>query len=209
MDKKVIIFDFDGTVADTVQEGIRLFNEIAPRYGFKLITPENIPALRSRRTREGLKELNVSMYRLAFIVGKMRNGIRAGVAKAKTYPDVKSVIMELKQRGYHLIMASSNTVENIKSFLKNNGMEDCFETLHSGSGVFGKAKQLNKIINKEGYDKTDVYYVGDEARDVDAAKTAGIKIVAVTWGLNDRLVLSALGSDFVIDKPEELLEIFP
>jgi phosphoglycolate phosphatase len=208
MEKKVVIFDFDGTIADTIQEGVRLYNEFAPKYGLKPITPENMTNLRSRQPREGLRELGIPMYKMAFLASKMRTAIRAGIAQAQTFPGMIEVLRELKVRGYHLIIASSNSVDNIRLFLRNNTMEGYFEQIHSGTAIFGKAKQLNQIIKEYGYNREDVYYIGDEVRDIEAAKTARLKSVAVTWGMNDNVALGVLLPEHIINKPEELLDIF-
>jgi phosphoglycolate phosphatase len=208
MDQKTIIFDFDGTIANTVEEGIRLFNQLAPSYGFKLITKENKEALRGKQPFEGLKELNIPLYKLAFIIGKMRNGLKAHIKSSPAYPEISEVLPELKRRGYYIAMLSSNTEENIWHFLENHGLAEYFDSINTATNIFGKARHITKLINSLNINPANVYYIGDEVRDMYAAKSAGVKAVGVTWGLNDRAILEKQTPAYVIDHPNELLEIF-
>ena len=208
MEKKLIIFEFDGTVANTLEEGVRLYNDLAPRYGFNPITPENRSMLRGKGAREGLKALNISMFRLAFILGKIRSGLKASIARMQAYPGVVEVLETLNQRGYVLVMLSSNSPENIELFLRNNNIAQCFKEIYSGSSVFGKTKHLLKIMKVNGFSSADSYYVGDETRDVEAAHGAHMKAISVTWGLNDTAVLQTMNPEYLLDEPKELLNIF-
>lgn len=208
MDKKTIIFDFDGTIANTVEEGIRLFNELAPKYGFKLITKENTPLLRGKQPFEGLKELNVPLYKLAFIVGKMKNGLKAHIKSSPAYPEIGEVLPELKRRGYYIAMLSSNTEENIWHFLENHALAEYFDSINTATNIFGKSRHINKLMNSLNLNPENVYYIGDEVRDIQAAHSSGVNSVAVTWGLNDRAILQKQNPTYVIDHPNELLGIF-
>ena len=60
---------------------------------------------------------------------------------------------------------------------------------------------------KQALHPSNVLYVGDEVRDIEAAKKAGIRIAAVTWGYNSKKALEAYKPDYLVTKPEELLQI--
>jgi phosphoglycolate phosphatase-like HAD superfamily hydrolase len=62
-------------------------------------------------------------------------------------------------------------------------------------------------LRKESLNPEEVVYVGDETRDIEAAKKSQIKVIAVTWGFNSKQVLAAQNPDFLIDRPEELIKV--
>ena len=55
--------------------------------------------------------------------------------------------------------------------------------------------------------KDEVVYVGDEVRDIKAAKRAGMKIIAASWGYNEREALEKYKPDLIVDRPVELIEV--
>ena len=64
---------------------------------------------------------------------------------------------------------------------------------------------LKRIIKKYKIDKSQTYYIGDETRDIDAAKKNGVKSIAVTWGYNSEQVLLKYKPSFIAQKPEDIL----
>ena len=79
--------------------------------------------------------------------------------------------------------------------------------MHSENKVFGKDKGLIKVIVKYGLVTEETYYIGDETRDIEAAKKQGVKTVAVTWGAESRELLKKATPDKIISNPRDLLKI--
>ena len=86
-------------------------------------------------------------------------------------------------------------------------MQHLFQFIHSEANYFGKTRLLKKIINQYKLDKSRVFYIGDETRDIEAAKQSGLHSIAVTWGFNSEKILSQHEPDFIARKPEDLLTI--
>ncbi|MBN2421059.1 HAD-IA family hydrolase, partial [Candidatus Woesearchaeota archaeon] len=97
---------------------------------------------------------------------------------------------------------SSNSEKTIKNILKKE--KTSVDFIISENALFGKHFIFNKIIKKFKINKTQLLYVGDELRDIDAAKKAGIKIIAVTWGYNSKSSLKRANPDFVVNDVKEL-----
>jgi len=112
----------------------------------------------------------------------------------------------LKKRGFQLGIITSNSRENVLGALEKNGLQDTFTFIYSGS-TFGKHKVINKWLKIENINPEEVAYVGDEIRDIDAAKKTGIKVIAVGWGFNSPQALAAQNPNFLIERPQELIEI--
>jgi phosphoglycolate phosphatase len=207
MDKKTLLFDFDGTIAATVEPGVVIFNQLADRYGFGRITPENTDYLRSKGPRAAMKELSIPTLRAPLVLRKLRKGIKHELPNLKPVLTMGSVLTELKRRGYRLGIVTSNSEENVRGFLSKNGI-DFFDVIQAGSSLFRKAAAMKKAMNGNQIEKSDVVFVGDEIRDMEAARKNHIHAIAVTWGTNSREGLAETNPDVIIDNPEELLKMF-
>lgn len=203
--KTIVIFDFDGTIADTMLPMIKIFNKYASKYGYRKVEDEEITTLMDRRPMEILRHLRVSMFKLPLVIRKIRSDLNSQIMQLKPTVDYKQVLTELKQRGCVLVILTSNSRTNVYKFLENNDM-NLFDFVYSGRSLFGKAKLLKRIKRKWGT-VSRLYYVADEIRDIEAAKSAGIHSVAVSWGFNSVGVLKKEEPNFVATNPEDLVKI--
>ena len=101
---------------------------------------------------------------------------------------------------------TSNSKENVEKYLKKRKITE-IKFVYSNSNLWGKSKSLEKIIKEQKLNPDETMYVGDEVRDIEAAKNAGVKSCAVTWGFQDKELLATVGPDFLIEKPRQLLDL--
>ena len=99
---------------------------------------------------------------------------------------------------------SSNSFENVMQVIKNHSL-DVFEFIHTTSRVWGKNISLAGLIQQKNLEKGKVVYIGDELRDIVAARKLGVKVAAVAWGYNSPESLSKQRPDFLLQRPAELL----
>jgi len=116
------------------------------------------------------------------------------------------VLNLLKEEGYKLGIITSAPKESVDKFLEKNGL-NLFDFIYSEGNIFGKDKVMTNIMKEKNLNPKQVFYVGDETRDIEAAKRAGIKTIAVTWGFNNEKILLKESPDHLIKKPADLLEI--
>lgn len=204
---ETILFDFDGTLADTIGVGVTTFNQLAERYGFIAITPDNAESLRMKGPRAAMKALEVPMLRVPTVLRSLRSGIKSALPMLHFMEGMRVAIVELKAKGYRLGIVTSNSEANVRNFLANNQI-DMFDFVRAGTGLFNKSLKIRRLMAHEGWEKEKVVFVGDEIRDVEAAKKNGIMTVAVTWGLNSREGLASAGADFIVEDTKALLELF-
>lgn len=140
-----------------------------------------------------------------FMVYKLRKELKGRIDDVEIFEGMKPVLDELKEN-HHIGIITSNDREGIHKFLKNNNLTE-FDFVYCKSSLFGKHKILEKIVKKKNLKKENVYYIGDEVRDIEAAKTAGVKIISVSWGYNSKKLLNKYEPDFIIDKPEDITRI--
>lgn len=203
MRKKVALFDFDGTIAESVQAGVDAFNVMAREFGFVEITPENISILREKSARQAAQELGIPRLKIPMVVSRLRKGVKERIATIAPMPGMKSIVLALKKSGCELGIVTSNSKRNVLAFLKNNHME-IFDYIHAGSGIFYKARAIKNTILNNNLEDHEIIFIGDEIRDVVAARKNNIPVIGVTWGTNSRKGLEEANADFVVDAPEEL-----
>ncbi|MDP5339693.1 MAG: HAD-IA family hydrolase [Nodularia sp. (in: cyanobacteria)] len=207
MTQKVIIFDFDGTIADTVDALVTIANRLAVEFGYIQITPEELALLRSFSSREIIKYSGISLFKIPFLLKKVKGELKYKIKEFKPILGIHEALTELQNEGYRLGIITSNSQENVTAFLKNNELEYLFDFIYSGVTIFGKTTIINNVLRQKQLKTQAVIYVGDETRDIEASKKANIKVIAVTWGFNSPQALAKQKPDFLINHPSELLEV--
>ena len=203
---KVIIFDFDGTLADTIDILLSITNRLSAEFGFKSATKEELAQLSNLNSWQILQYSGISIFKFPLLIRRLKAELHSEVPHIQLFPGIKEVLLELKKRGFQLGIITSNSRENVLASLAKNGLQDTFTFIYSGS-TFGKHKVINKWLRLENIHTEKVVYVGDEIRDIDAAKKTGIKVIAVGWGFNSPQALAAQNPNFLIERPQELIEI--
>ncbi|MBW4504686.1 MAG: HAD-IA family hydrolase [Scytonema hyalinum WJT4-NPBG1] len=207
MTQKVIIFDFDGTIADTVDALVSIANGLAQKFGYIPITQEELALLRNLNSREIIKYSGISILKIPFLVKKVKSELKSKIKELKPISGIKETLLVLNNNGYRLGIITSNSQENVTDFLRVNDLDNLFDFVYSGVTIFGKTTIINNVLKQKQIKPQEVIYVGDETRDIEASKKANIKVIAVTWGFNSQEVLAKQNPDFLIQEPYELLEV--
>jgi phosphoglycolate phosphatase len=202
---KVILFDFDGTIADSYNNFLEIYEQLSIKYKFPDIDPNSIERLRDEDARSLINKLNIPMYKIPFLALDMKKLQHSTISNIKTFEGLSDVLFKLKEK-FKLGILTSNSKENVISFLKREDIS-IFDYIYSDASIFGKDKTIYKFISKNNLDKDDVVYIGDEIRDIKACKKAGVKIISVTWGFNSKSGLVNYDPDYLADTPKELLNI--
>ncbi|TVP64920.1 MAG: HAD family hydrolase [Nodularia sp. (in: Bacteria)] len=207
MTQKVIIFDFDGTIADTVDALVTIANRLAVEFGYIQITPEELALLRTFTSREIIKYSGISLFKIPFLLKKVKGELKHKIQEFKPIPGIHEALIELQTQGYRLGIITSNSQENVIAFLENHELDQLFDFIYSGVTIFGKTTIINNVLRQKKLKTQAVIYVGDETRDIEASKKANIKVIAVTWGFNSREALAKQNPNFLINHPSELLKV--
>lgn len=200
-----VIFDFDGTIADSfflVAEGYKQF---AQELGIKSTTNFDLQELRSFSAKEIVDKYKISYPKIWKVTPKIWKFMHERLNTVKPVVGIAPALKILWERKYRMYVITSNSKNNAEYFLQKNDL-NFFENIYSIRSLFGKDKALKKVIKAENLTLRNVLYIGDEARDVEAAKKAGIGSVAVTWGFNNRKALMKSRPDIIVDNPEELVK---
>lgn len=201
--KKIIIFDFDGTIANTMESIIRIMNGLSKEFGFRKIKDEDIEFLRGKRPRVILKYLGISFFKLPFVIRKTRREINSHIASLAPSVNWLPTLILLKENNCELGIVTTNIEDNVRKFLHSNNL-DQFDFFYTTKKIFGKDKTISKILKDKRVERSQVFFVGDEIRDIVAGKKAGVRTVAVGWGYNTKDALAKENPDFLIESPKEL-----
>ena len=206
MTAKVILFDFDGTIADTYQAVANITNQLSTEFGYKALDREELSLIKNLSSREIVRRSEISIFKLPFLVRRIRMELSKEIADIQPIQDIKQVLFELKHRGYILGIVTSNNQENVDIFLAKNQLDSLFRFIYSSTSVFGKHRVINQIIREHRLNRSNVFYVGDETRDIRSARKSRVRAIAVSWGFNSAEILQKYRPDYLIDCPQELLE---
>lgn len=196
-----LIFDFDGTIADTHSLAVQELNKLSEKYGINKVSEE---WTKEYSMKEVLNTAGVKWYQLYFLAKDLRREMRKNIELIKAFDDIKNALLNLKKNGYTLGIMTSNSVDLVDEFLQLNDIKS-FDYIYSSSSLFGKDQLIEKVIEQQKIKKA--LYIGDEARDIEAMKKANVPIIAVSWGWNSKKLLEEYKPDYLVDKPSEINDL--
>jgi phosphoglycolate phosphatase len=201
-----IIFDFDGTLADMKRLLMEVGNELAVRKGWKPIDEATYQELSRGSVMQGIKHLGIPLRELplGLLEGKRKLNLRAH--EIELFPGISELINSLHAAGHELFVLSTNSRKLIQTVLQRHNLADKITVLPS-SGLFGKTAALKRFLRSRRLARDSVWMIGDELRDIEAAKRAKINGVAVTWGLQHPDTLRAAKPAYVVDTPMQILSL--
>lgn len=201
---KTIIFDFDGTIADSVDVFIDIARKISGEN--TKIEAEELRSLRGL-IRFG-QRINASYWRFPLALAKVRSMVDRHIREIEPFDGMPEVIKKLHASGHQLFIVSTNARGTIEKFLRLNGLAEYFGGVYgSRKFVTSKTKSLKLLVKREKLAPADSVFIGDEFRDYEAARSVGMSWIAVTWGFSREETLRKLNPAALAHKPGELLEL--
>jgi phosphoglycolate phosphatase len=199
------IFDFDGTLADSLPWFLDVFNEIADRFRFIRMERSELDTLRRYRPHKILRLLGIPLWKVPIIASYMRALMTRNIDRIALFEGVADVLRRLAGRRIALAVVSSNSRENVRRVLGPEvaALVDYYEC---GASLFGKKSKFKKVLARSGVAPTAAICIGDEIRDLEAARSAGIAFGAVSWGYNDVEALRAHSPTEVFTTPADLAD---
>lgn len=203
---KYILFDFDGTLVDSRQVFLAVFNLLAEKYGYRKIRQEDLEALRCLSITDRCRFLNFPLYRFPFVAYQAYHLYRKRMKDLVLFAGIRELLAGLKSRGYQLGIISSNAENNIREFLLHQKI-DTIEEIVCSKDIFGKGKMIRRFLKANGLKSSELIYVGDELRDIVACQKNGVKVVWVGWGFDGEELIKEAAPDFIVHSPEEILNL--
>ena len=198
-----IIFDLDGTLADSTKKSIEILNRFLLE---NKQSPVTINQVRTMGIKRLIKTKVPGKLKVLRLVALGRTRIAPFMANFNLYKSFDEILPILAKNNT-LGIITSNSELNARDFLKKHTIENYFKFVYSENSLFGKHKVINKVIKTYSLDKNQTAYIGDETRDIEAARKAGVKSIAVAWGYESGEVLAAAKPDFIVENPKQLLSV--
>jgi phosphoglycolate phosphatase len=205
---RLLIFDFDGTLADSAAWFFAKYNQLAEELGLRQVTAAELQMLRDHTTREILAFLKVPLWKVPMIASRMRAHAGAEAEQIKLFPGVDELLVTLKGRGFTLAVVSSNSAENVRRIL-GPANAACFDAFDCSASILGKARHLRAVMKHTGIPPEHTLCIGDEARDVDAARKVGADAGAVLWGYASAAALERAKPTRIFRTLDELAALTP
>lgn len=208
-----VIFDLDGTILDTLGDLRDSVNFALKNNNLPCRSTEEIRAFVGNGIRL-LIERAVPQNTESAVVNKCFDDFKAHYKNnsanlTKPYDGVIAVLNKLKDKGIKLAVVS-----NKADFAVQTLVEKYFEGIFDFSvgekeGIRRKPfpDSVFNAMEYLGADKNTTVYVGDSEVDVETAFNTGIPCIAVTWGFRDKAVLENLNPEYIVEIPEQIIEI--
>jgi phosphoglycolate phosphatase len=205
MKYKLVIFDFDGTLADSFPWFVGIINQVADKYRFKHIAEHEVDTLRGYDARKLMKHLGVAWWKMPLIARHVRKLMAEDIHHISLFAGVSDMLARLSDDGVTLAVVSSNSQSNVLRVL---GPDNAARISHFGCGVslFGKQAKFREILSKTGISPRETLCIGDETRDILAAKSENLACGAVTWGFATTEALRAHAPNEVFANVGGILE---
>ena len=201
---RLAIFDFDGTLADSLPWLRSSFQDMIARFDLTPVSDDEIDGLRMMTGRQIMARLNVPMWRLPVIVSDMRKRKLAAAGEISLFAGVAAMLAELQDCGIHVAIVSSDGEESVRRVLGPTA--DLICRFDCGAAIFGKHRKFRRVAQHFGVRTADIICIGDELRDIEAARAAGMDSGAVAWGYAYPSVLQAAGPTHLFHSMAEMTQ---
>jgi phosphoglycolate phosphatase len=194
---RLVIFDFDGTLADSFPWVIGMMNDVADRFRFRRVADGEVESLRMCDAREIMRRLGIRRWKLPMIAHYVRSRMAADVDQIHLFPGTGDMLRELVDSGVKLAVVSANGEPTIRKVLGEYA--ELFGAYAGGVSLFGKRSKLMRMSRLMGVPAREILVVGDEIRDLDASRAAHMTFGAVSWGSTRPAAMREREPDYLFD----------
>ena len=203
MKYRLAVFDFDGTLADSLRWFFGVLPGVAEKYRFRKVESADLHALRGLPSRQLLTHLRLPAWKLPWVAAHVRKLQAKDIDQIVLFEGVTQMLHELAGNGTKIDIVSSNAEPNIRRVL---GRETAALVSRFGCGasLFGKRAKLRAVLRRSKVAPAEAIYVGDEIRDIEAAASLGMASGAVSWGYSTPEALRAASPTEMFDSPGDV-----
>ena len=204
---RAVIFDFDGTIADSFAAVMDIAYRVTKKA--ELADINNIHAMRNQHIglREAIKLLDIPRWQGAWLIKKGRNIIAKDIHAVPLFEGMEEALARLNQAKYDLYIVTSNSTRNVERFLASRGLAGEFKKVYGGAGLFKKSRLIKRVLKSNRLSHETTVYVGDEVRDIEAARLVEMPVIAVSWGYNTEQLLLQHQPTVLARTPQQLTDI--
>jgi len=212
---KLIIFDLDGTLLDTLQDLEDSCNTILEQYGYPIHPLESYKKFVGNGVRMLIERALPGDARTEDTITRLLVAFKAcyeekTVSYTKPYGGIIPLLQTLKSSGYLISIASNKYHEAVLPLVAKYFSEISFDLIlghRNGHPAKPNPDIVFDTLNILNVKPDDCFYVGDSSVDMDTANNAGVQAIGVSWGFRDVEELKRHGAAYIIDEPKQLMSI--
>jgi phosphoglycolate phosphatase len=203
MPYSLVIFDLDGTLVDSFPWFKGCINDVADRFGFRRVAEDELESIRAGSTRGILAHLQLPLWKVPAVARHMRRLKAEETAHTPLFPGVPEMLRRLADAGVKLALVTSDSQDNARRKLGSSAaLISCYDCAAS---LFGKPARFRRVIRRTKIDPARIIAIGDEIRDIEAARTVGIACGSVAWGYAAPQALRARNPDFMFERMDDIV----
>lgn len=207
MSYKCIVFDFDGTLADTEKKAFTIYNQLAEKYQYSPVTMEELQHIKNLHVKEILEIVDIPFHRLPRVLKEGQKMMREQSSEIRAFnADIQDFFIRLNKEVKYSGILTSNIKKTVNHFLKRYEIEDQIKFVRC-SALMSKAEKIKKVLRRFRLAPEEMLYIGDETRDIEACQKVGVDVAAVRWGYNTPEALRQCQPTYMIDDLWDLIGI--
>lgn len=193
---KAVIFDFDGTIVDSLAAVIRVLEQI--KGAKKPMSEVEVEKLENLSMWQVARAMKVPLWKVPTIMARGRRMFHGHMESVRVHPGMAEILAMLREK-MPLFVLSTNRTANIEKYLKGHGLDGYFTRIYGEANPLSKVRKMRELLSREGLQARDTLCVGDEIIDIKSAQKLGMPVAAVTWGFSSREGLAAHKPDSLSD----------
>jgi phosphoglycolate phosphatase-like HAD superfamily hydrolase len=207
MPHPVLIFDFDGVLADTRDDILRFAEMACAELGCPCqASAEDLDVLEHMSFDKLARQLNIPEEKVELFVKRSFELFNARHHPPDVVSGISDVVAQLAA-SCKIGIVTGNNRETVHAFLVYHCLEACFDIVLDADVPGSRADKILMVADRLGQPGSEIFMIGDAVSDIRAARQASIKCIAVTWGHQSCARLEAQGPDFIVHSPKELLTV--
>jgi phosphoglycolate phosphatase len=204
---ELAIFDYDGTLVDSFLWFTGVFEEVADRYGFPRLDRARLEEMRGLSAPELVRQLGVPAWKLPLIANHMRRLAARDHEAMTLFDGVPAMLRALAARGAAIAVVTSNAEDNVRRTLGPD-LAPLVRFYECGAALFSKRRKLRHVLRSAGLRPSEALVIGDEIRDLEAARAEGLPFGAVAWGYTRMDALRAHAPEQTFARPADIVRCF-
>jgi phosphoglycolate phosphatase-like HAD superfamily hydrolase len=200
----LVIFDYDGVLADTLDDLIRFGQEACNRLGVNhVVTKDDLSNLEVMSFATFGRACEVPEHLIDEFVKISLNLFAEKESPPAIFDGLRDVFQHLSSN-HKVAIVTTNSSQNVHAFLTQHGLDSLVHAVYGVDTPGSKAQKIS--LARERFREQSVFMIGDALSDIRAAKEAGVTSIAVTWGHQHLETLLRGEPDYVVESPRQVIK---